>query len=251
MSRHLVWFSCGAASAVAAKLSIDLWGDDVQVVNCDTLASEHPDNGRFLSEVEDWLGVRVERIRSEKFEDVDDVFETTRYMAGIHGARCTVEMKKVPRFGFQRVDDVHIFGFRADEVGRIEKFEDNNPLLRTAWPLVDAGYVQDDCFRVLTEAGIRLPVMYELGYKNNNCLGCVKATSARYWNMTRRDFPDVFERRSRQSRDLGVRLTRYKGVRVFLDELPEDYLPAEPLEDISCGPDCRPSEHVSTITEVA
>jgi hypothetical protein len=29
-----------------------------------------------------------------------------------------------------------------------------------------------------------------------------------------------------------------RGVRVFLDELPEDYLPAEPLEDISCGPEC-------------
>ena len=41
------------------------------------------------------------------------------------------------------------------------------------------------------------------------------------------------------SRQLGVRLTRFNGERVFLDELPADYLPAEELENISCGPDCQ------------
>jgi len=79
--------------------------------------------------------------------------------------------------------------------------------------------------------------MYELGYSNNNCIGCVKATSAKYWNKIRADFPEHFERRAQQSRELGVRLTRVDGERVFLDELPEDYLFGE-MESISCGPDC-------------
>ncbi len=42
-------------------------------------------------------------------------------------------------------------------------------------------------------------------------------------------------------REIGVRLTRHNGKRIFLDELPSDYLPAEPLEDISCGPVCGDS----------
>jgi len=81
-------------------------------------------------------------------------------------------------------------------------------------------------------------VMYSLGYRNNNCLGCVKATSAKYWNMIRRDFPEVFARCATQSRELNVRLTRHKGTRIFLDELPTDYM-AGGLENISCGPDCK------------
>lgn len=31
MKRRLVWFSCGAASAVAAKLAVDKYGDGCEV----------------------------------------------------------------------------------------------------------------------------------------------------------------------------------------------------------------------------
>jgi 3'-phosphoadenosine 5'-phosphosulfate sulfotransferase (PAPS reductase)/FAD synthetase len=235
--RVLAWFSCGAASAVAAHLAVEDYGDRVEVVYCDTMSTEHPDNARFFADVQQWLGVPIRKIRG-RYESIDDVFEKTRYMAGIQGARCTSEMKKLPRIAYERPDDVHVFGFSADEQKRINRFIDNNFEMNLDFVLARHLVTKDDCFDILNDAGIPLPVMYDLGYKNNNCLGCVKATSANYWNMTRRDFPDVFEQRVRQSRELGVRLTRVRGTRVFLDELPEDYLPAEELEDISCGPDC-------------
>lgn len=238
--RIVVWFSCGAASAVAAHEALKKYpAERVAVVYCDTSRNEHPDNMRFLTDVEDWLGITVERIASTKYATVEDVFDARSYMAGIAGAPCTVEMKKVPRFAYQRADDIHVFGFTADEQNRRERFDDNNPELNTDWVLIDAGITKDECLHRVDEAGISLPVLYGLGYNNNNCLGCVKATSARYWNMVRRDFPLVFEQRAKQSRKIGARLTRVKGVRVFLDELPADYLPSEPLEDISCGPDCN------------
>lgn len=237
--RALAWFSCGAASAVAAKLMVEKYGSSCEVVYCDTMASEHPDNQRFFSAVERWLGVPITRIRSEKFVTVDEVFERTRYMAGVSGARCTTELKKIPRYQFQDPNDIHTFGFTADETNRIDRFVMNNPELRVDWVLRDAGVTKDDCYTRIAEAGIEGPLLYKLGYNNNNCLGCVKASSARYWNMVRRDFPEVFARRAQQSRELGVRLTRVRGKRVFLDELPVDYLPAdEPPEDISCGPEC-------------
>lgn len=94
--RKVVWFSCGAASAVAAKLAIDAYGDACTVVYCDTLSSEHPDNARFFRDVEHWLGRKIEVIRSEKYRDIDDVFEKTRFMASPFGARCTTELKKLP-----------------------------------------------------------------------------------------------------------------------------------------------------------
>lgn len=243
MSRVVVWFSCGAASAVAAHLALQKYGHErVEVAYCDLLADEHPDNARFMRDVEEWIGKKVTVVRSDRFDSVDDVFTQTRYMSGIGGARCTVEMKKVPRFKFQQADDIHVFGFTADERARIERFDATNPELLTDHILMEQNVRKEDCYRLLDEAGITLPAMYALGYKNNNCIGCVKATSATYWNMIRRDFPDVFARRAVLSRELGVRLTRVKGDRVFLDELPADYLPAEPIEDISCGPDCQTGE---------
>ena len=234
--RTVAWFSCGAASACAAKLALDRY-DNVEVVYCDTMASEHPDNARFFDDVQRWLGVPIQTIGNPKYESVDEVFEQTRYMAGIAGARCTVEMKKVPRFSYQQPDDLHIFGLTADEPERIAKFEQNNHDLKLAWVLQDANMSKARCLEMVDRAGIELPVMYRLGYRNNNCAGCVKATSARYWNMIRRDFPDVFARRARQSRELDVRLTRLDGERIFLDELPPDYMAGD-LENISCGPDC-------------
>jgi 3'-phosphoadenosine 5'-phosphosulfate sulfotransferase (PAPS reductase)/FAD synthetase len=236
MSRVVVWFSCGAASAVAAKLATEKY-DDVSVVYCDVLSSEHPDNRRFMRDVENWIGQKVIIIKSEKYETVDNVFVDTGYMSGIRGARCTLEMKKIPRWNFERPDDLHIFGYTSDEQKRIKRFEENNPELKLEWILRDAEITKEDCFNILKDSEIELPVMYGLGFKNNNCIGCVKATSPHYWNMVRKYFPDVFKRRAEQSRSIGCRLTRVKGKRIFLDEL--DSTSQEVIEeDISCGPQC-------------
>src|SRR6185312_12302176 len=56
-----VWFSSGAASAVAAKLAAERYGNlcDVRLVN-NTVAEESPDNLRFLRDVEKWIGIEVE-----------------------------------------------------------------------------------------------------------------------------------------------------------------------------------------------
>lgn len=56
--------------------------------------------------------------------------------------------------------------------------------------------------------------MYDMGYRNNNCIGCVKGGMG-YWNKIRRDFPEVFARRARQEREIGH--TCINGI--YLDEL--------------------------------
>ena len=237
MSRTIVWFSCGAASAYAAKLAKERDGDACTVVYCDTLSAEHPDNTRFLRDVERWIGAPITVIRSDTYTDIDDVFQRTRYMAGIAGARCTTELKKLPRIAFQRDTDTHVFGYTVEERKRAASFEDANPAIIVDWLLIDQGVTKQDCKDALAAAGIALPAMYALGFDHNNCIGCVKSTSAGYWNRVRRLFPEVFERRARQSRLIGARLVRVKGVRVFLDELPPEE--HDPDDDIDCGPVCQ------------
>lgn len=232
--RLVVWFSCGAASACALKLVADR---APVAVYCDVSGDEHSDNARFLLDVEQWTGIPVQKIKSQKYSSVEEVFEARKYMSGVAGAPCTVEMKKVPRFAFQRANDIHIFGMSKDERKRISVFEANNHDLNLSWPLVDAGMDKAACLQMIKDAGIALPVKYLEGYSNNNCHGCVKATSPHYWNLVRKTNPEVFNRRSEQSRRLGAKLVRYKGERIYLDQLPPTATEVV-NEDLSCGPQC-------------
>jgi hypothetical protein len=82
------------------------------------------------------------------------------------------------------------------------------------FPLIDRGLTKEDCHGMLKTLGIRRPAMYDMGYRNNNCIGCVKGGMG-YWNKIRVDFPEVFTKRARQERDIGH--TCIKGI--YLDEL--------------------------------
>lgn len=245
MSRVLVWFSDGAASAVAAHLAVQKYPGRVEVVKCDTTVSEHPDNERFRADVEEWLGQPVVLLRSPDYADIDDVFQRTRYMAGNAGARCTTELKKLVRQRYERPDDLHVFGYTADEPKRVADFEANNPELACWWPLVEQGIGKAECYQILQDAGIALPAMYAAGFEHNNCLGCVKASSPAYWNRTRRLFPDVFARRAQQSREIGARLVRVAGERIFLDELDPSAGAGAGDGDMECGPFCVIPEQAS------
>lgn len=97
--RALVWFSCGAASAVAAKLAVEKYGDACEVLYCDTLAYEHPDNPRFLAAVERWIGKTVKILKSPDYADIFDVFRRTGWLVGKDGASSII----VFWFGFNHV----------------------------------------------------------------------------------------------------------------------------------------------------
>lgn len=239
MTRTVAWFSCGVASTIAAKLAI-AHDPATVVVYCDTSADEHPDNERYITDCERWLNTQVTRIRSDRYNSVDDVISARRFMSGPVGAPCTVELKKRPRFAYQEPDDVQVFGYTVEETRRATRLQQNDPGVTFWFPLIEQQITKADCHAALATAGIAQPAMYALGYNNNNCLGCVKATSATYWNRIRRDFPDVFAKRAAQSLELGVKLTRVNGVRTSLVDLPDDYL-APDDEQISCGLDCQTS----------
>ena len=82
---------------------------------------------------------------------------------------------------------------------------------------------------VVRESEILLPALYILGFPNNNCIPCVKATSPAYWALVRLHFPEIFARMAALSRELGVCLCRINGERCFIDEIPEDYPVTEPI----------------------
>lgn len=239
-----VWFSCGAASAVAAKLTLERWGKTctVRIIN-NPVAEEDPDNRRFLADVERWLGQPIEIAVNPKYPNCSavEVWEKRKFMAGIKGAPCTVELKKKARQHWENTNhhDWLVLGFTAHERDRHDNFTlTERPNLLPV--LIEAGLSKADCWDILLDAGIELPRSYRKGLPNANCIGCVKATSPTYWNLIRSEYPQQFAERAEQSRRLGVRLVRYQGDRIFLDELPPDAVGA-PLKtlDFECGSFCE------------
>ena len=144
-------------------------------------------------------------------------------MSGVAGAPCTLELKKKARQEWEKDNkpDFTVLGFTAEETKRASNFRltERDTLLT---PLIDEGYSKQDCFDTILSAGIELPYIYKLGFPNANCIGCVKATSATYWNLVRKEFPEIFEERAKQSREIGSKLTYYKKERIMLDDLPAD-----------------------------
>lgn len=218
-----VWFSCGAASAVAAKKTLEKYGEthNIMIVN-NPVINEHPDNERFLKEVEAWLGVEIIKAINPNYPscDIRDVFEKMKYISGTKGAPCTTKLKKEARYHFEKNNQIdwHVLGFTIDEWERqkkFNKFERGN----TIPVLITELITKEDCFKILQNAGIKLPEIYSLGYPNANCIGCVKSQSPTYWNLVRNTFPDVFNERAEQSRRIGAKLVKRKGKRIFLDEL--------------------------------
>jgi len=237
MSRTIVWFSCGAASAVAAKLT-----PDALPVYCAT-GSEHPDNARFMADCEQWLGRSVIVIKSDEYADTWAVWEKRRYLAGISGAPCTVELKVAPRMVFQRPTDIHVFGYTADSADseRAARLRSNFPELIIKTPLIERGITKAACLDMVQRAGIKLPPMYALGFHNNNCIPCVKATSPAYWALIRQHFPEQFDRMAKLSRELDVRLCRINDERAFIDEIPADQPTTNPIQP-SCDFLCHIAE---------
>lgn len=235
----VVWFSCGAASAVAAKLTLAKYGqtNEVVIVN-NPIKEEDEDNKRFLRDVEKWLGVKIHSAINSKYKDcsIVEVFEDRRYMSGVAGAPCTQELKKKARYEWEIKNrpDWTVLGFTKEEEHRFKRFKEKE---RPASIWILENLSKDDCFAILKEAGIQLPQCYILGMPNANCKGCVKSNSPEYWNLIRKIYPEDFKDRAEQSRDIGAKLVRIhakylpwaemveiNGNKIWRDELTHDPL---------------------------
>jgi len=231
IKRVVIWFSAGVTSAVAAKIVVDKYRNvyPVHLVNTDT-GSEDDDNYRFMNDISDWIGVPLEIIRNEKYENTFAVYRAFNFIKNENGAKCTVELKKVPRRLYEDLSgDLQVFGYDADEPDRVAKFTTNNPEVTTWFPLIDRDVTKTDSRQILAQAGIKVPRTYAEGFKNANCLnyGCVKGAMG-YWNHVRRMRPRVFWGMAKLERELDFALCSREfigefgervKVPVFLDEL--------------------------------
>lgn len=206
------WLSAGVSSFVAGYLakSVDRY------IYID-IENQHPDSMRFIKDCEDAIGKPVEILRSN-YKSVQNVIRTFRYVSGPAGAKCTEILKKRVRkeweYDHKDFSITYVWGFDIEEKHRADNLLETMPQFEHEFPLIDQGLTKQDAHAVLARLGIRRPAMYDMGYNNNNCVGCVKGGMG-YWNKIRVDFPEVFDRMAKLEREIGH--SCINGV--FLDEL--------------------------------
>ena len=209
------WISAGVSSFIAGYLA-----NDVDRFIYIDVANQHPDSMRFIKDCEKALGKPVEVLKS-RYESVENVIETFRFISSAYGAKCTDVLKKRVRkeweYEHRDYDITYVWGFDCDEKHRAERMRENMIEFQHEFPLIEKNLTKEDAHGMLQRLGIARPAMYDMGYMNNNCIGCVKGGMG-YWNKIRVDFPEVFARMAKLEREVGH--SCIKGV--FLDELSPD-----------------------------
>lgn len=237
----VVWFSCGAASAVAAKLTLEKYGNDyeINIVN-NPVKEEDEDNRRFLRDVEKWIDHDIIIWGNKDYPNNSavEIWDKRKYMSGVKGAPCTMLLKKEARYQYELTHEIdwHVLGFTYEEKNRFDRFiwyERHNTLP----VLIEAKITKSECFEIIINAGLKLPEIYSKGFPNANCIGCVKSSSPTYWNLVRKQYPQVFEKRKTQSMTIGTKLVKYKGKRIYLSELPVTTKKGK-INSVECGLFC-------------
>ena len=206
------WFSTGVSSFIACYLA-----KDVDKIIYTHVANQHPDSIRFLHDCEKILNRKIEILQSNYYKDVESVMYATGFINTPRGAPCTRLLKKKVRKDWEKENTgrhTYIWGFDCNERERAERLLESMPDYDHEFPLIDHNLSKENVHALAEKLGIKRPVMYDLGYNNNNCIGCVKGGMG-YWNKIRVDFPEVFEKRCKIERELNAQTING----VWLDEL--------------------------------
>ena len=223
------WISAGVSSFIAGYLVKDTVDEFIYT----HIDKQHPDSLRFIKDCEKVLGKKITILQSN-YKSVDNVIKTFGFINGPYGAKCTEILKKRVRkeWEYGKKDLTYVWGFDCSkrERARTERTLQSMPNFKHEFPLIERNLTKEDCHGLLKQLGIKRPKMYDLGYRNNNCIGCVKGGMG-YWNKIRIDFPEVFKQRAEEERKVGH--TCIKGI--YLDELPPDAgrIEDEVMEDCS------------------
>lgn len=207
------WLSAGVSSFIAGYLRKNSVDKFIYI----DIENQHADSMRFLHDCEKFIEKPVEILRSP-YKNTQNVIKQFRFINSPYGAKCTQILKKTVRQDWERnhkgYDITYVWGFDCTEKHRANRLAETMIEFDHEFPLIDDGLTKEMAHGMCAALGVKRPVMYDMGYNNNNCIGCVKGGMG-YWNKIRVDFPEIFERMAKLEREVGA--SCIKGV--YLDEL--------------------------------
>ena len=208
------WISAGVSSFIAGYLERDSIDKFIYI----DVKDQHPDSMRFIKDCEKMLGKEIEILQSP-YWSVENCIRAAGVLKMPYGfAPCTSWLKKRVRkeweYEHREYDITYVWGFDCTEKHRAERVEETMIEFEHCFPLIARNLSKTDTHAICEALEVKRPLMYDLGYNNNNCIGCIKGGMG-YWNKIRVDFPEVFESRAKLEREIGYSILK----ECYLDEL--------------------------------
>jgi hypothetical protein len=206
MTKHVISYSGGASSFVAAHLAVEKYGkENVELVFCDTLI-EDEDLYRFLEEGATALGVPL--IKLVDGRDPWAVFKDKRYIGNSRTAHCSIVLKreqfeKYIKENYKPGECVIHFGFDFFEEGRFKRAKVNwAPYECQALLTEPPFYSRVQILQIIDDYELELPRLYEKGFVHNNCGGfCVRAGQG-HFALLLKTFPDRYKHHEEKEQEL-------------------------------------------------
>jgi hypothetical protein len=192
---HVVFFSSGKASWLAAKIVAEKFGTDkLWLVFADTTI-EDIDNYRFLEEAAANVGGQLIRLKDGR--NPWNIFKEKRFI-NHRASDCSIELKVKPcenwiNTNFSPDDTVLYFGIGFEELERMEAIAKNWHPFQVETPLCWGNWAdQREINRQLRLNNLKQPRLYDMGFAHANCGGfCTKAGLKHYRNLLKH-LPEVY-----------------------------------------------------------
>lgn len=186
--KHIVSFSGGMGSYMAAKRVVEQYGADNTLLVFTDTKTEDEDLYRFVNDTVADLGAELVYLADGR--NVWDVFFDKGYMGAMQFAYCTQILKqKVFREWLEQHYQPHecivYLGIDWSEEHRFQRAIKHWLPYTVKAPMCDEPFLsKGDMFETLGGRGIELPRLYKLGFEHNNCGGfCVKAGHGHFKNL--------------------------------------------------------------------
>lgn len=231
MKKTISWLSAGISSFIATYIAKDEI-DEIYYIHID---DQEDDTLRFVKDCEKVIGKPIKILQSE-YKSVENAVLAFGHFRNAHSMfyPCTNWLKK--RVRKEQVENLHqddeityIWGFDCNERHRVARLVEGMPNFKHRFPLNENNLTKQDCHAMAKRLGVKRPYMYDLGYNNNNCIGCLKGGMG-YWNKIRKDFPEVFKSRAKLERKICEHILK----ECYLDELE----PNRGLDQVEITEDC-------------
>jgi Phosphoadenosine phosphosulfate reductase family len=193
--RHIVSVSSGIGSAFTWKLICDKYGpENVTGIFAD-VNGEHPDNYRFLAEVQYELGSRLIKLTNDG-KTIWDVMIEQRFLANTRIDTCSKFLKREPSYAWlqENCDPGNTTVYLGIDWTEIHRLDRARPRwAEQGWhiesPLCEPPYYhKTDGQAWLDSVRIKRPALYDMGFSHANCGGgCVKAGIGQFRSLLLKD----------------------------------------------------------------
>lgn len=205
--RHVVQFSGGVCSFLAAKRVVEAEGpDSVTLLFCDT-RFEDEDLYRFV--VETWRFLGCELVTVADGRTPWDVYKDVGFLGNSRIAPCSMKLKTVPAKKWieshcdPKSTTLYV-GIDWTEVHRADPIRKHWEPWSVEFPMMEAPYlVKEDMLNVVRGLGIEPPRLYRAGFNHNNCGGMCCRAGAGHWAHLLEELPERFARAEEMEASFG------------------------------------------------